>query len=53
MGSPIDTWEGAEAIYTGAGGFTPTLFLILGVVLCVALIVHGARHEEEAYKEHK
>ncbi|MEM1298699.1 MAG: hypothetical protein AAGH68_05405 [Pseudomonadota bacterium] len=49
MGSPIETFEGATAIYTGAGGFTPTLFLILSVVLCVGLIVQGIAHEEKVY----
>ena len=53
MGSPIESWEGATAIYTGAGGFTPTLFLILSVVICVGLIIHGSIHEESQYKKHK
>ena len=53
MGSPIETWEGATAYFTGAGGFTPSLFLFLAIALCVALIVQGAIHEEAAYKKHK
>ncbi|MEM7213095.1 MAG: hypothetical protein AAF479_14600 [Pseudomonadota bacterium] len=51
MGSPIDTFEGAGAIYTGAGGSTPMIFLIISVILCVALIVQGSIHEEKVYKE--
>ncbi|MEM7423673.1 MAG: hypothetical protein AAF334_08100 [Pseudomonadota bacterium] len=53
MGSPIDSWEGATAIFTGAGGVTPMLFLILSVIICVGLIIHGAMHEEDAYKKHE
>ncbi|MEM6933748.1 MAG: hypothetical protein AAF526_09190 [Pseudomonadota bacterium] len=53
MGSPIDTWEGAGAIFTGAGGSTPTIFLILSVILCVGLIVQGYIHEEHVYNKHK
>ena len=51
MGSPIDTFEGAAAIYTGAGGSSPMIFLILSIVLCIGLIVHGTIHEEEKYKD--
>lgn len=50
MGSPIETFEGASAIYTGAGGSTPLIFLILAVLLCVGLIIQGAIHEEKVYK---
>ncbi|MEO1490586.1 MAG: hypothetical protein AAFV19_00350 [Pseudomonadota bacterium] len=53
MGSPIETFEGAAAIYTGAGGATPGIFLILSVVLCFGLIVHGCIDEEKKYKKHK
>ena len=50
MGSPIETFDGASVIFTGAGGATPMIFLILSVVLCVGLIVQGAIHEEKVYK---
>ncbi|MFK7944704.1 MAG: hypothetical protein AB8B85_17595 [Paracoccaceae bacterium] len=53
MGSPIESWEGATAYFTGAGGSTPMIFLILSVVLCVGLIVHGYIDEEKTYKKHK
>jgi hypothetical protein len=49
MGSPITSWEGAEAYFTGAGGATPALLLILAVAFTVAAIVYGARHESHAY----
>ena len=53
MGSPIDSWEGATAYFTGAGGATPGIFLAIAIILCVGLIVHGAITEEAAYKKHK
>lgn len=53
MGSPIDSWEGAEAYFTGAGGVTPMIFLILSLVVCVGAIYFGAVQEEKAYKKHK
>lgn len=49
MGSPIETWEGATAIFTGAGGATPTIFLALAVIVCFGAILLGARHESHAY----
>ncbi len=52
MGSPIDSWEGAEAIYTGAGGASPMIFLILSAVICVGLIAQGYYHEEHIYKKY-
>lgn len=53
MGSPIDSWEGAGAYFTGAGGGSPGFFLLLAVVVCVGAIVIGAINEEKTYKKHK
>lgn len=49
MGSPITTWEGAEAVFTGAGGFTPGLLLIASVIVVAYALIQGAKHESEAY----
>jgi hypothetical protein len=49
MGSPITTWEGAEAVFTGYGTAMPALFFALAVVATVAAIVYGAKHESESY----
>lgn len=51
MGSPITSWEGAEAVFTGAGGAMPGLFLLLSVVAVVGALWWGARHETEAYEK--
>lgn len=50
MGSPIETWEGASAYFTGAGGFTPGLILLLAAGFCLAAIIYGGIHEAESYR---
>ena len=52
MGSPIDSWEGATAYFTGAGGVTPRIFLFLLVAVCVGAIIYGGMDEEKSYKKH-
>jgi hypothetical protein len=52
MGSPIETWDGAAAIFTGAGGATPAIFLVLAVVACFGAIVLAAVHEEHVYAKY-
>jgi hypothetical protein len=49
MGSPITTWEGAEAVFTGYGTAMPALFFALAVAATIAAIVYGAKHESESY----
>ena len=42
MGSPIDSWEGAAAYFTGAGGASPTIILVMasfGLMLMVRSVV--------------
>ncbi|MEM7390952.1 MAG: hypothetical protein AAF492_01290 [Verrucomicrobiota bacterium] len=53
MGSPIESWEGAAAVFTGAGGSSPMIILIISILLCVGLIVQGAIHEEHKYNKSK
>ena len=50
MGSPITTWEGAEAYFTGFGGFSPTIMLIAAIAFTIGAIVYGSKHETEAYE---
>jgi hypothetical protein len=49
MGSPITSWDGAEAYFIGAGGVGLVLFLVLAVTFVVVALVYGARHESHAY----
>ena len=53
MGSPIDSWEGAAAYFTGAGGASPTILLLLAVAVCFGAIIFGANSEEKSYSKHK
>jgi len=52
MGSPIETWDGAAAYFTGAGGSSPGILLAISVIVCFAAIAYGALTEEKAYKDH-
>lgn len=49
MGSPIESWDGAAAYFTGAGGASPLLLLLAAAAFCVGAIAYGARHESESY----
>jgi len=53
MGSPITTWEGAEAFFTGAGGATSGIILVLSIAACVGALVIGTIMEERAHDKHK
>lgn len=50
MGSPIETWDGATAYFTGAGGVTPGLFLLLSAAFVVGALIYGAKHETHSYE---
>jgi shikimate 5-dehydrogenase len=52
MGSPIETWEGAQVIFSGAGGASPAIILILSAIVCFGAIVLGAIHEEHVYSKY-
>lgn len=49
MGSPIESWEGAGAYFTGAGGASPGILLLLSVIVCFGAIAWGAIQEEKAH----
>jgi hypothetical protein len=54
MGSPITSWEGAAAIFTGAdSAIGITFWLVLAVVLTIVPIVETAQHETKLYRKHK
>ncbi len=50
MGSPIETWDGAAAYFTGAGSAMPGVILVISAIFCVVAIAMGAAHEAHAYK---
>ena len=50
-GSPIESWEGATAIYSYAGSGGVHLFLWISVLLCVGTIVVSIIAENRAEAE--
>ena len=52
-GSPIESWEGAAAVYSYAGSGGVHLFLWISVLLCVGTIVTSIIVENRAEAEAK
>ena len=53
IGTSITDWSTVEgAMYAGAGG-GEMIWLIISVVLCIASLVVGNKHELDAYKKLK
>ncbi len=52
IGTDITDWSAVEgAYYAGMG--TEGVWLVLSMILCVAALVAGARHEKAAYRKVK
>jgi hypothetical protein len=52
IGTDITDWSAVEgAYYAGMG--TEAIWLFLSMVLCVAALVAGSRHEKAAYRKTK
>ena len=51
--SPIETWEGAEVIFSYAGGAGTDLFFWLTVVLCVVPLYYVMKDENEHEEKNK
>jgi hypothetical protein len=52
-GSPITTWEGAEAYFTFADRpFLIVVFVLLTAIVTVGVIIHSAKHETKAFKRY-
>lgn len=47
----IDALSGA--MYMGAGGSLPMIFLIISIIVCVLACIIGSKHELDAYKKIK
>jgi hypothetical protein len=50
--SPIETWEGAEAVFNSAGGTGVWIWFLIACVLCIIPIISAIRHENETEKKH-
>ncbi len=51
--SPIETWEGAEVMFSFAGGAGTDLFFWLAVVLCVVPLYYTLKNENKHEDKHK
>jgi len=52
MGSNFDTWNDvAGPIYMGANSSWEVIWLIVSIVMCLAALWVGSRHELDAYKK--
>ena len=50
--SPIDTWEGAGAVYNNAGGSGVVVWFLILLALMIAVIVAAAKSEKAHEREH-
>ena len=51
--SPIESWEGAEAVFTYADKpGVMMLFLLLAAVITFGTVIIAAVHEKHAYNSH-
>ncbi len=52
--APIETWEGAEAIFTFADSpGVMAIFLVLTVAVVVGVIAQSVRHENHSFRKAK
>lgn len=50
--SPIESWDGATAVFTGAGSTAlQVLFVVLAVAVLVGFLVRMVLHENHAYAQ--
>ena len=50
--SPIESWEGAGAIFNSAGSTGVWIWFLIKIVLCIIPVIAAIRHESKAEKEH-
>jgi hypothetical protein len=50
--SPIDTWEGAGAVFNNAGGSGVVVWFLILLALMLAVIITAARTEKRHEREH-
>jgi hypothetical protein len=50
--SPIDSWEGAGAVFNSAGSFGVMIWVLIAVALCIIPVISAIRHENETENKH-
>ena len=49
--SPIETWEGAGAIFNSAGSTGEVIWFWIAVALCVWTVISAVAHENKTERE--
>lgn len=49
--SPIDSWDGVDVVFTGAGTAWTGIFVAVGLIMFVAFLVRMVLHENHAYAQ--
>ena len=49
--SPIETWEGAGAIFNSAGSTGEVIWFWIAVALCVWTVISAVTHENKTERE--
>ena len=50
--SPIESWEGAAAIFNSAGSTGVWIWFLITIVLCIIPVIAAINHENKSEKEH-
>ena len=56
MGFPFDTptWTDVSGpIFIGAGGSAPSIYALIGIIVCIGALALGQRAEAAKYAKHK
>ncbi|WP_141013260.1 hypothetical protein [Nocardioides sambongensis] len=49
--SPIDSWDGVDVVFTGAGTALPVIFVIIALAMFIGFLVRMVLHENHAYAQ--
>ena len=50
--SPVDSWEGAAAIFNSAGSTGVTIWFLITIALCIIPVIAAIKHDNKADRDH-
>ena len=50
--SPIESWEGAGAVFNSAGSSGVMIWIVIAAALCIIPIISAIRHENAIENKH-
>ena len=50
--SPIESWEGAGAVFNSAGSGGLYIWVLITAALCIIPVISAIRHENETENKH-